>query len=107
MLARMPGWVLLILPSAIPTGMRNHEVAASAGVEVDKPVIACCRQGDRVSESVADILDAGGRPLAWLGSHAMPCRVHVTETVTHAVRQRATGRNLPRRAPRSREGASL
>ena len=77
-----------------------------AGVEVDMPVIASCRRGDRFCESVAGILDAGGRPLAWLGSHAMPCRVDVTETVTHVVRQGATGRNLPQRLPRPREGAS-
>ena len=77
------------------------------GVEVDKPMIAYGRRGDRFCESVAGILDPGGRPLAWLGNHAMPCRVDVTETVTHAVRQRATGRDLPQRSPRPREGASL
>jgi hypothetical protein len=76
-------------------------------VEVDKPVIAYGRRGDRFCESVADILDAGGRPLTGLGSHAMPCRVDVTETVTHAVRQRATGRNVSQRSARPREGASL
>ena len=85
-----------------PARMRGKD----EGVEGDKPVIAYCRRGDRFCESVAGILDAGGRPLAWLGGHAMPCRVDVTETVTHAVRQRVTGRNLPRRAPRSRETAS-
>jgi hypothetical protein len=36
-----------------------------------------------------------------------PCAVvTVTETVTHPARPRATGRNLPRRSPRSRETAS-
>ncbi len=86
-----------------PAPMRSKD----AGVEVDKPVIASCRRGDRFGESVARILDADGRALAWPGSRAMPCRVDVTRTVTHPVRQCATGRNFPQRSPQPREGACL